>query len=454
MTKVFISHSYQDKKFVNQLTNRLREDGIQVWTNEKELFVGDNIEEKIADAIRKTDYFIVVLSKNSTNSKWVNFELSATRLKEISQEQNIILPALIEDCEIPFTLNNRLFSDFRHSFDEGYSKLIKALKTQTTQKYQEIDRQIDKFKPESYVFQIKSLQDAYNNGNLTLFCGAGISYDAGIPTWNTLLKSLLKAVYSDNHDVPDLDTRLANLFQKRINVSPLILAQYLKTLLGKKFTTTVRDTLYKECNDKSKTVDSISELSRQKRNKRPLKAIITFNFDDLIEEKLIKEKIDFKTIFTEGERHKEVEIPIYHPHGFLPRIKNLTSKNDVVFSEDAYHSQFIDPYSWSNLVQLNHLNNSTCLFIGISLTDPNMRRLLDVSIRKNGKSEKNHYIIKKRYTIEELYPDSEIVKIKDKKVIPVIESIEEQDANNLGFNVIWINQFKEIPEILNEIGKY
>lgn len=454
MTKVFISHSYQDKKFVAQLTNKLRVDGIQVWTDEKELVVGDNIEEKIADAIRKTDYFIVVLSKNSTNSKWVNFELSATRLKEISQEQNIILPALIEDCEIPFSLRDRLFSDFRNSFDEGYSKLIKALKTNTTKKYQETDRHIDKFKPESYEFQIKSLKDSYNNGNLTLFCGAGISYDAGIPTWNTLLKSLLKAVYSDNHDVPDLDTRLANLFQKRINVSPLILAQYLKTLLGKKFTTTVRDTLYKECNDKSKIVDSISELSRQKRNRRPLKAIITFNFDDLIEEKLTREKIDYKTIFTEGERFKEEEIPIYHPHGFLPRNKHLTSKNDVVFSEDAYHSQFIDPFSWSNLVQLNHLNNSTCVFIGISLTDPNMRRLLDVSIRKNGKGEKNHYIIKKRYTIEELYPESELVKLKDKKVIPVIESIEEQDANNLGFNVIWINQFKEIPEILNEIGKY
>ncbi len=288
---------------------------------------------------------------------------------------------------------------------------------------------------------------------MTLFCGAGISYDAGIPTWNTLLKSLLKEVYSDNTDVPDIDTRLANLFQKRINVSPLILAQYLKTLLGKKFTTTVRDTLYKNCTDKSSTVDAISELSRPKRERKPLRAIITFNFDDLIEENLAKEKIDFKCIFSEGERFTDKQIPIYHPHGCLPRKKNLTSKNEIVFSEDAYHSQFIDPFSWSNLVQLNHLNNCTCLFTGISLTDPNMRRLLDVSIRKNGKGEKNHYIIKKRYSIEDLYPENEGVKIKDQKLIPVIENIEEQDANNLGFKVIWINSFKEIPEILKENGK-
>lgn len=454
MAKVFISHSYQDKKFVNQLTIRLTSDGIQVWTDEKELAIGDNIAEKINDAIGKTDYFIVVLSRNSVNSKWVNFELSATRLNEISQEKNIILPVLIEDCEIPYSLKDRFYSDFRLSFEDGYSRLLKALKTQSTKNYQEVDRVSEKFPSDTYEFQIRNLKEAYNNGNLTLFCGAGISYDAGIPTWNALLKSLLRAVYSDNnHNVPDLDTRLANLFQKRINVSPLILAQYLKTLLGKKFTTTVRDTLYQDCKDKSRTIEALAELSRQKRNRRPLKAIITFNFDDLIEEKLAKEKIEFKSIFSEGERFKEEEIPIYHPHGFLPRKKNLTSKNDIVFSEDAYHTQFIDPFSWGNLVQLNHLNNSTCVFTGISLTDPNMRRLLDVSIRKNGKGEKNHYIIKKRYTFEELYPESEFVRLKDRKVIPVLESIEEQDANNLGFNVIWINNFKEIPEILFEISK-
>lgn len=254
--------------------------------------------------------------------------------------------------------------------------------------------------------------------------------------------------------MPDLHSKLANIFQKRTNVSPLILAKYLKTLLGKKFTTTVRDTLYKECNDKSKIVEAIVELSKQKRNQKPLRSIITFNFDDLIEESLTKNKIEFKSIFSEGERYRDIEIPIYHPHGFLPRTKNLTSKNDIVFSEDTYHSQFIDPFSWSNLVQLNHLNNSTCLFIGISLTDPNMRRLLDVSMRKNGKDEKNHYIIKKRYSVEDLYPDSTSVKPIDRKVLPVLESIEEQDANSLGFNVIWINDFKEITEVLLEIGKH
>ncbi len=84
MTKIFISHSYQDKKFVNLLTSRLRDDGIQVWTDEKELAVGDNIEEKVTDAIKKTDYFIVVL--------WVLYpQQCAERIGFVGARQTVVV---------------------------------------------------------------------------------------------------------------------------------------------------------------------------------------------------------------------------------------------------------------------------------------------------------------------------------------------------------------------------
>ena len=114
--------------------------------------------------------------------------------------------------------------------------------------------------------------------------------------------------------------------------------------------------------------------------KQLLATIITFNFDDLVEENLKTNFIKYKSIFKEGQRCTPVELPIYHAHGFLPRSGNLTKDHEVVFSEDAYHSQFIDSFSWSNLIQLNHLNQNLCLFVGLSMTDPNLRRLLDVSM--------------------------------------------------------------------------
>ncbi len=80
-----------------------------------------------------------------------------------------------------------------------------------------------------------------------------------------------------------------------------------------------------------------------------------------------------------------------------------------------------------------------------------MRRLIDVSKRKSGKDEINHYIIKKRYKIEDLTTDHS--KMSGNSLIKIMENIEEQDAKNLGINVIWITEFDEVPDIINQINK-
>lgn len=131
------------------------------------------------------------------------------------------------------------------------------------------------------------------------------------------------------------------------------------------------------------------------------------------------------------------EIPIYHVHGYLPRNKKIEKQN-LVFSEDGYHTQFIDPYSWSNLIQLYKYMNNSCLFIGVSLSDPNLRRILDISKRKNERSENQHFIIKK-------LPD------KNSSVYDLEIMLEEQDALMLGLNVIWASSYDEYPLILKEI---
>ena len=93
--KVFISFSQKDKTFVNQLFKRLREQNIDVLLDSKEISIGSNIAERIRESISKVDFFILILSKNSADSKWVNYELSATMLYEISRQETIILPVLI-----------------------------------------------------------------------------------------------------------------------------------------------------------------------------------------------------------------------------------------------------------------------------------------------------------------------------------------------------------------------
>jgi len=450
--RVFISHSTKDEEFVNKLRERLLESNITLFQFTTNIKPGDTILATVKEALRNSDYIIVVLSKYSVKSDWVNYEISTVLLNEISKEETLLIPILIEDCEMPYSLNDRFFADFRKSFNAGFDTLLYGLKRDKKVAFVE-DQTTDESTLASYAVHIKNLQGAYDNGNLAIFCGAGISFESGIPTWDKLIKELLKEVYCD-HKLPNIDAKLADLFQKRQNLSPLIVANYLKIGLGKDFISTVRDVLYQNYKEPSNAIKEIVELCRPKRNKKALKAIVTFNFDDIIEEQLLKEKIDCLSIFDEGERYNESQIPVFHPHGFLPRKpKELSEKHQIVFSEDAYHSQFIDPFSWSNLIQLNYLSSSTCLFVGISLTDPNMRRLLDVSERKNKHKNKNHYLIKKRYKLKDLFGDAAISSEKNELLIPIIENIEEKDAHNFGFNMIWINEFDEIPEILRQIGE-
>ena len=74
---------------------------------------------------------------------------------------------------------------------------------------------------------------------------------------------------------------------------------------------------------------------------------------------------------------------IFHPHGYLPRRGRSYARRsrDIVLSEDDYHSLYSSPYSWANIVQLFLLLGHVALFVGCSLTDPNLRRLLDLVVK-------------------------------------------------------------------------
>ncbi len=230
-------------------------------------------------------------------------------------------------------------------------------------------------------------------------------------------------------------------FYKKYGGSALILGKYLKSNLGEDFTSELRDALFVNKTNSCDIIDSIIELSRPKREGMPLDSLITFNFDDLIEENLLANKISHKAIYDEGMKNESSELPIYHVHGFLPRKGNIPKEREIIFSEDAYHGQFIDPFSWSNLIQLNKLSQNTCLFIGLSLTDPNLRRLLDVANRKNPGKAMNHYLIKKTPATAK----------KTTKIDDLARFLEEQDANELGLNMIWVDDFVDIAPLIRSI---
>jgi len=182
---------------------------------------------------------------------------------------------------------------------------------------------------------------------------------------------------------------------------------------------------------------------------------------------------EIKTIYDTGIQPEEGQLPIYHVHGFLPREGELDSKYKITLSEELYHELYTDNYCWNNIIQINKFTNNTCLFIGTSLTDPNLRRLLDVA--KGLREEKSipHFMLIKHKDEQKLEIKTKfidktskscekngVLEIEEKKMmieyyrqlfINRVEILEEEDAHSFGIKTIWINNHSMIPTALRRI---
>jgi hypothetical protein len=332
--------------------------------------------------------------------------------------------------------------------EQALKNIVDKSKEQTT------NEQVD---PE---YQINRLQEAYKNDDIVLFLGAGVSVAAGLPTWNGLLSKLLLTIIEKNVN-SNLSENQKNIFAenlKRINdASPLQIARYISSGLSDDFEKEVSNELYKSLNqiENVEILKSIVRLCTPSRAKLGIKAITNYNFDDIIENVLNSASIKNKPIYNDNSFPNQDEIGIYHVHGFLPQDTELfegVKDSLLIFSEKNYHTIMSDPYNWSNLTQLNFFRENTCLFIGQSGTDPNLRRLLEIAKQRTKISK--HFIILKR-TDKKILLDNFEVEIPDESttntILEVHHRIQEISFDEIGLNVIWINDYSEITNILKRI---
>lgn len=126
MSGVFISYSHKDRPFVERLAIDLKAKGLNLWYDQWELKVGDSLVDKINYGIKSQDFLIIVLSKSSVKSEWVRRELNAALIKELQERRVVIFPIVIEDCDIPPLLSDKVYADFRGSYLSGLNKLLDA----------------------------------------------------------------------------------------------------------------------------------------------------------------------------------------------------------------------------------------------------------------------------------------------------------------------------------------
>jgi hypothetical protein len=122
--KVFVSHASADKAFVDRLVADLTAKAIPVWYDKLDLRVGDSVTGGINEGLAASKYFLIVLSKSSVASRWVKEELNAALMQQVARGGTFVLPALLEDCEVPPLLRHRRYADFRYDYERGLADLL------------------------------------------------------------------------------------------------------------------------------------------------------------------------------------------------------------------------------------------------------------------------------------------------------------------------------------------
>lgn len=125
--QVFVSYASEDSAAAKAIVQGLRSYNLNVWLDADELRWGEHLAESIRAAISASAYFLLLLSKHSARSPWMDYEIE-TVLQELQSRDVTFLPVLLEDCDIPLSLAKYQWFDMRNGVEENLKKLAEALK--------------------------------------------------------------------------------------------------------------------------------------------------------------------------------------------------------------------------------------------------------------------------------------------------------------------------------------
>jgi uncharacterized protein YjbI with pentapeptide repeats len=140
----FISYSGKNQMFAERLHADLQDKGVRCWFAPHDLPIGAKTWDAIDEAIRLRDKLLVVLSKPSLESDWVEDEVTKAYAEERSRKEVVLFPIRIDNAVIstnePWAIklrDQRNIGDFRRwekpsEYQKSLDRLLRDLKTSAT----------------------------------------------------------------------------------------------------------------------------------------------------------------------------------------------------------------------------------------------------------------------------------------------------------------------------------
>jgi uncharacterized protein YjbI with pentapeptide repeats len=139
----FISYSAKDQVFARRLHSDLQDLGVRCWFAPEDMKIGDKTRMRIDDSIRVYDKLLVILSKHSLQSDWVEKEVETAMEKERIRKKLVLFPIRLDDAVMKIESGwgadirrARNIGDFKtwrdpDSYQNALERLVRDLSTES-----------------------------------------------------------------------------------------------------------------------------------------------------------------------------------------------------------------------------------------------------------------------------------------------------------------------------------
>ncbi|KAL3842904.1 hypothetical protein ACJMK2_020879 [Sinanodonta woodiana] len=119
-----------DKLWVKEAVKKLENNyGFICCDHERDFLAGTKVISNIKFGIKNSEKVVCVLSKEGLDSEYLRLETEMAHKEGIDKRENVLIPVLLDDCEIPEELKLLTYIDARKANSETtwWPKLVAAL---------------------------------------------------------------------------------------------------------------------------------------------------------------------------------------------------------------------------------------------------------------------------------------------------------------------------------------
>jgi len=138
----FISYSSKDQTFAERLYKDLQDARVRCWFAPENMKIGAKIRPTLDESIRGQDKLLLILSKHSIASQWVEQEVETALARERKEGRIILLPIRVDNAVMEIQSgwpalirNTRHIGDFCHwendnAYQKAFDRLLRDLKAE------------------------------------------------------------------------------------------------------------------------------------------------------------------------------------------------------------------------------------------------------------------------------------------------------------------------------------